>query len=410
MGAQPDKHEHNLDAAALLSDTGAGRNWVETLSLHNFRNYTSLKLTASPAPLVLVGENGAGKTNLLEAVSLLSPGQGLRRAVTAEIGSFNASSLDWAIAAEVHGAMGEARIGTGVTSSRLPGQLPGEGFSETLRRKIRMNGETLSSSTPLGQTIQILWLTPAMDGLFTGAAAERRRFLDRLMLVFNPESRKQWNMFERAMRQRNKLLEDASASAYLFEGLEMQMAELGVAIAASRMETIERLRGVIAVTRGSLSAFPFATIALEGVLEEALEEKPAVDVEDEYRQMLARGRQADRAAKRTLTGPHRTDLIVGHGPKAMPARLCSTGEQKALLTGLILAHARLVYDKAGGYAPVLLLDEIAAHFDEKRRQALFEEILSLNCQAWMTGTDRNNFEYLDDRAQIITVKDAEIVA
>ncbi|GJM02969.1 MAG: DNA replication and repair protein RecF [Rhodomicrobium sp.] len=396
-----------------------GRNWVEALSLHNFRNYTSLKLQLSPAPVVLVGANGAGKTNLLEAISLLSPGQGLRRATTVEFGCFSSGSYDWAVSADVHGIMGEARIGTGVTSNRLPGgSVPGqtdldngrEVGSETLRRKIRMNGETLSSSTPLGQSIQMLWLTPAMDGLFTGAASERRRFLDRLMLVFTPESRKQWNLFERAMRQRNKLLEDTNASPYLFEGLEMQMAELGVAIAASRLETIERLRGVIAASRDRLNAFPFATIALDGVLETALEEKPAVDVEDDYRRLLSEGRQTDRAAKRTLIGPHRTDLLVGHGPKAMPARYCSTGEQKALLTGLVLAHARLVYDKVGGYTPLLLLDEIAAHFDEIRRHALFDEILALNCQAWMTGTDRQSFTYFGERAQLFTVNDAEIVA
>lgn len=396
-----------------------GRNWVEALSLHNFRNYTSLKLQLSPAPVVLVGANGAGKTNLLEAISLLSPGQGLRRATTVEFSCFSSGSYDWAVSADVHGIMGEARIGTGVTSNRLPdASVPGqtdldngrEVGGETLRRKIRMNGETLSSSTPLGQSIQMLWLTPAMDGLFTGAASERRRFLDRLMLVFTPESRKQWNLFERAMRQRNKLLEDTNASPYLFEGLEMQMAELGVAIAASRLETIERLRGVIATSRDRLNAFPFATIALDGVLETALEEKPAVDVEDDYRRLLSEGRQTDRAAKRTLIGPHRTDLLVGHGPKAMPARYCSTGEQKALLTGLVLAHARLVYDKVGGYTPLLLLDEIAAHFDEIRRHALFDEILALNCQAWMTGTDRQSFAYFGERAQLFTVNDAEIVA
>lgn len=394
----------------------SNRNWVETLSLHNFRNYSALKLRLTPAPVVLVGANGAGKTNLLEAISLLSPGQGLRRAGTAEFSAIQSGSYDWAIAANVHGVMGEARIGTGVSANKLPGTVL-EGANderapsgEGLRRKIRMNGETLSSSTPLGQTVQMLWLTPAMDGLFTGPASERRRFLDRLMLVFTPESRKQWNLFERAMRQRNKLLEDASASPYLFEGLEMQMAELGVAIAASRLETIERLRGVIATSCDRLSAFPYATIALDGYLESALEDKPALDVEDDYRRLLAEGRATDRAAKRTLIGPHRTDLVVGHGPKAMPARLCSTGEQKALLTGLILAHARLVYDKVGGYAPLLLLDEIAAHFDETRRHALYDEILALNCQAWMTGTDRQSFAYFGERAQIFTVKDAEIVA
>ena len=380
--------------------SGNTRNWIEQISLYQFRNYSSLKLNLSPRPVVLVGSNGAGKTNLLEAVSLLSPGQGLRRAVTADLASFSGNG-DWAVSAKVHGAMGEAQIGTGVTGAAL---------SETVRRKIRLDGETLSSSTPLGQSIQILWLTPAMDGLFTGAASERRRFLDRLMLVFNPETRKQWNHFERAMRQRNKLLETHETSDYMFVGLEIQMAEYGVALAASRLEAIERLRGVIREHRDEQTAFPFATLALDGILEKALETKAAVDVEDEYRIILRENRMQDRAAKRTLEGPHRTDFVVGHGPKEMPAKLCSTGEQKALLTGLILAHARLVHDKAGGYAPLLLLDEITAHFDKERRHALFEEILKLNCQAWMTGTDHSSFEFFGKNAQIFTVDGAEIVA
>jgi DNA replication and repair protein RecF len=392
-------HEDFDDTESNKCD-GCERNWIEQISLHQFRNYSSLKLNLSPKPIVLVGSNGAGKTNLLEAVSLLSPGQGLRRAVTADLAAFSENG-DWAVSAKVHGAMGEAQIGTGVTGAAL---------SESVRRKVRIDGETLSSSTPLGQSIQILWLTPAMDGLFTGAASERRRFLDRLMLVFNPETRKQWSQFERAMRQRNKLLETHETSDYMFVGLEIQMAEYGVALAASRLEAIERLRGVIKDSRNEQTAFPFATLALDGILEKALETKAAVDVEDEYRIVLRENRMQDRAAKRTLEGPHRTDFVVGHGPKAMPAKLCSTGEQKALLTGLILAHARLVHDKAGGYAPLLLLDEIAAHFDQERRHALFEEILKLNCQAWMTGTDHSSFEFFGKNAQIFTVDGAEIVA
>lgn len=399
-GPSDQEDSQQFFGSGIQEQSAGHRNWVEKISLHQFRNYSSLKLELSPKPVVLVGSNGAGKTNLLEAVSLLSPGKGLRRAVTSDLASFTGDG-DWAVSAKVHGAMGDAQIGTGVT---------GAAHSETVRRKVRIDGETLSSSTPLGQSIQILWLTPSMDGLFTGAAAERRRFLDRLMLVFNPETRKQWSHFERAMRQRNKLLETHETSDYMFVGLEIQMAEFGVALAASRLEAIERLRGVIRENQDETAAFPFATLALDGVLEKALETKAAVDVEDEYRNILRENRMQDRAAKRTLEGPHRTDFIVGHGPKSMPAKFCSTGEQKALLTGLILAHARLVYDKAGGYAPLLLLDEIAAHFDEKRRHALFQEILKLGCQAWMTGTDLSSFEILGKNAQIFTIDGAEVVA
>ncbi len=385
------------------SDTGSlqgNRNWIEQISLHQFRNYASLSLSLSGAPVVLAGANGAGKTNLLEAVSLLSPGKGLRRAVTSDLGSFQGDG-DWAVSALVHGTMGEARIGTGVS---------GATGTDSPRRKFRIDGETVASSTDFGRSLQILWLTPQMDGLFMGSASDRRRFLDRLMLVFNPQTRKQWTLFERAMRQRNKLLEMQDLRDPLFDGLEMQMAEHGVTIAAGRLEAIERLRGVIRKTACPSSPFPFATLSLDGRLEKALELDAAVDVEDDYRAILRENRGLDRAAKRTMEGPHRTDLLVGHGPKEMPARLCSTGEQKALLTGLILAHARLVHDKADGFAPLLLLDEIAAHFDEMRRHALYEEILKLNCQAWMTGTDKHVFDYFGERAQIFCVDGAEIVA
>ena len=375
-----------------------GRSWIEEIALFQFRNYLQFKLALDPRPVVLAGENGAGKTNLLEAVSLLSPGQGLRRASTAELANFQADG-DWAVSARVHGVLGEVQVGTGIT---------GAAQSETLRRKIRIDGESQSSSISLARSLQILWLTPQMDGLFTGSASERRRFLDRLTLVFNPEVRKQWNLFERAMRQRNKLLEVQEGTGPLLDGLEMQMAEHGVVVAASRMEAIDRLRDVIRQASDKESAFPFATLLLEGRLEQALELDAAVDVEDEYRRILRNNRGLDRAAKRTMEGPHRTDLIVGHGPKERPARLCSTGEQKALLTGLVLAQARLVHERAGGFAPLLLLDEIAAHFDEKRRCALFDEILKLQCQAWMTGTGPEAFTYLQETAQILTVEDGRI--
>lgn len=377
------------------------RSWIETLSLTQFRNYEHLKLSCEPTPIVLVGANGAGKTNLLEAISLLSPGQGLRRATTAEFARFNGDG-SWAISANVHGVSGEMHIGTGISVGPQAG--------ENSRRKVRIDGQTASSTNQLGQYLQILWLTPAMDGLFTGPASERRRFLDRLMLAFNPESRKQWTAFERAMRQRNKLFELETPFSSHFEGLEIQMAELGTALAASRLETIERLRGVINDNITADSAFPHATLAIEGTLENALETMAAVDVEDHYRQILAANRARDKAAKRALEGPHRSDLLVGHGPKGMPAQYCSTGEQKALLTGLVLAQARLVHDKAGGFAPLLLLDEIAAHFDEKRRHALFDEIIALKAQAWMTGVDRDSFNYFGETVQIFQVEGAEIVA
>ncbi len=377
------------------------RHWVETLSLHQFRNYENLKLTAAPGPIVLVGPNGAGKTNLLEAISLLSPGRGLRSAATSELAAFTGNG-NFAISALVHGTGGTAQIGTGVNEDQI-GETPP-------RRKVRIDGQTASSTAKLSEFVQVLWLTPAMDGLFTGPGAERRRFLDRLVTAFNPHVRKQLSQFERAMRQRNKLFEVETPFSAHHEGLEMQMAELGTAIAAARLETVERLRGVINDNMREGSVFPYATLALDGRLEIALETMAAVDVEDQYRQTLAASRARDKAAKRTLEGPHRTDLIVGHGPKAMPAKLCSTGEQKALLTGLVLAEARLVHDRAGGFSPILLLDEIAAHFDLSRRHALFDEIIALKAQAWMTGVDPDCFNYFGETAQIFGIEGAEIVA
>jgi DNA replication and repair protein RecF len=250
-----------------------------------------------------------------------------------------------------------------------------------------------------------------MDGLFTGPASERRRFLDRMAATFDNAHRRRLNQFERAMRQRNRLLEMNERSGRLFEAIESQMAEIGTAIAAARIETVERLSPRDSRSeRAAGEAFPRAALSLEGMLEEALRLKPAVDVEDDYAGQLASGRERDRAAGRTLIGPHRADLVVCHGPKAMPAHLCSTGEQKALLIGLTLAHAKAVKEAGDGLAPILLLDEIAAHLDALRREALFEEIEALGAQAWLTGTDCDVFAPLRGRAQFFTVADGAIAA
>jgi DNA replication and repair protein RecF len=242
-----------------------------------------------------------------------------------------------------------------------------------------------------------------MDGLFTGSAGERRRFLDKLIQSLDPGYRSCVSRFERAMRQRNRLLDDGETSASQFEGLETQMAETGVAMAAARLDTVARLGGDAGEEREA-TAFPWAVMALEGVLEQRLQSEAAVDTEDAYREMLGRSRERDRAAKRTLEGPHRSDLIVGHGPKSAPARSCSTGEQKALLIGLVLAHSRLVKQQSNGIAPLILLDEIVAHLDEERRAGLFGELQRLEAQAWMTGTDANHFDLWGHKAQLFTVE------
>jgi DNA replication and repair protein RecF len=370
--------------------------WVERLTLSNFRNYTHVALEAGPEPQVLIGANGAGKTNLLEAVSLLSPGQGMRRAAYPDLARATGDG-GWAVAAHTHTHTGPIDIGTGLLAENAE--------SERAGRIVRINGETAGAGA-LADYVEVVWVTPAMDGLFTGPGSERRRFLDRLILCFDPGYRSVASRFERAMQQRNRLLADNVRDASRFEGLELLMAETGVAIAAARAEAVAALAAIMAerTARDPHSPFPPAGLALEGGLEADLERLPAVDVEDTYIERLRAGRERDRAAGRTLDGPHRTDLLVAHAPKAMPARLCSTGEQKALLIGLVLAHAELVARRREA-APILLLDEVTAHLDAERRAALFAEILRLNAQAWMTGTDAEAFSWLAGKARFWRVED-----
>jgi DNA replication and repair protein RecF len=375
--------------------------WVERLTLTNFRNYTQLSLTAGPEPQVLIGANGTGKTNLLEAVSLLAPGQGLRRAPFPDL-AHGGGDGSWSVAARVHTQIGPADIGTG--------SAPPLGNEERRARIVRINGATVGSSGALGDYVEIVWVTPAMDGLFAGPASERRRFLDRLIVCFDASYRTRLGHFERAMQQRNRLLADGVRDNARFQGLELTMAETGTAIAAARAEAVAGLASVMIERqeREPDSPFPAVGLALEGMLETELERAPALDVEAGYANLLREGRERDRAAGRTLEGPHRSDLLVFHAPKQMAARLCSTGEQKALLVGLVLAHAELVARRRDGVAPILLLDEITAHLDEVRRAALFADILRLGMQAWATGTDETAFTALREKAHFWRVAEGRL--
>ena len=385
-------------------DTPRRSIWVEQLTLSNYRNYATARLALGPQPVVLLGANGAGKTNLLEAVSLLAPGQGLRRAPFPQLGRLNGAG-DWAVAAHVHTPHGSVDIGTGRLPNANPTTAPGR-----VGRLVRIDGETQSGSGALADWVEMVWLTPATDGLFTGPAAERRAFLDRLTLCFDPGYRTRAGHFERAMRQRNRLLQDGVSDPAQFSGLELIMAETGVATAAARAEAATALGASILTRRDRdpNSPFPWSRIALDGWIENQLSERPAVDVEDAYLAELRSGRERDRAAGRALVGPHRTDILVEHGPKSMPAAVCSTGEQKSLLIGLVLAHAELLAERRDGAAPILLLDEIAAHLDEHRRGALFAEILRLGAQAWMTGTDRHAFSALESHALFVQVEEGRV--
>ena len=372
--------------------------WVERLTLTNFRNYAHITLDVGPEPQVLIGANGAGKTNLLEAVSLLAPGRGLRRAAFPELAR-GASDGTWAVAARVHTHNGQVDIGTGLLPPLAPGERSG--------RIVRIDGENAGGSGVLADYVEMVWLTPSMDGLFMGPGSERRRFLDRLILCFDSSYRARAGRFERAMQQRNRLLADGVRDPARLEGLELVMAETGTAIAAARAEAVAGLGAITAErqARDPNSPFPWAGLAIEGSLEADLERLAAVEVEDAYAALLREMRERDRAAGRTLDGPHRSDLLVSHGPKELPARLCSTGEQKALLLGLVLAHAELVARRCEGVAPILLLDEITAHLDAVRRAALFDEILRLGAQAWMTGTDQQAFAALSKNTRFWRIDD-----
>lgn len=370
---------------------------IERLKLTDFRNYAQASLSLRGRHVVLIGENGAGKTNLMEAVSFLSPGRGLRRAVLSDIARVGAPA-GFSIFAEIEGMAGDVEIGTGTE---------GGGEDEALVRRLRINATPVKSVDELTDHLRVLWLTPAMDGLFTGPSADRRRFLDRLVLSLDPAHGRRASDFERAMRSRNKLLSDGRFDPSWLSGIEQQMAALGVAMAAARREMLGLLAGLIEGDRQT-SRFPSAQLALSGFMDDEAD-RPAYELEDRYIQMLASSRHRDAAAGRTLDGPHRVDLQIRHIEKDMNAERCSTGEQKALLIGLVLAHARLVGTMTG-FAPVLLLDEIAAHLDEGRRAALFDRIDALGGQAFMTGTDRSMFAALGERADIITVRDGSLDA
>ena len=339
--------------------------------------------------VVFSGDNGAGKTNLLEAISLLAPGRGLRRATYAEM-TREGQVGGFAVHAVVSGPGGDCEVGTG-TSGMDPGKETG--------RRIRINGSSKPAEALL-EWLRVTWITPSMDALFTGPASDRRRFLDRLVLATEPGHGQRALAYEKSMRNRNRLLTDGPNDRAWFEAIESQMAESGTAIAAARVETLKLLSAMIdAMPDGP---FPKSELALSGFLETRISANPAVEVEEEFRLALASGRERDRAVGRTLEGPHRSDLVVRHRPKDMPAELCSTGEQKALLVGIVLSHARLCGEVFGN-VPVLLLDEIAAHLDSGRRAALFSILEELGCQTFMTGTDASLFASVRGHAQFLTV-------
>ncbi len=368
----------------------AKNEFIKSLLLSDFRSYPVLDIAFDGRPVVLYGENGAGKTNLLEAVSLLSPGRGLRRAKLVDLArrSGSAPCENWSVAARL--GLEGINIGTGAV----------EGAPN--RRKMRMDGKA-ASGPDLAKYISINWLTPAQDRLFSGPASDRRKFFDRLCLIHVPAHGRTFLAYEKSRAERGRLFAERIDDAYWFDALETDMAERGAKIALARWQVLEMLRTEIAARPEG--CFPKADLSIDGEAE-ALYAAGAEELEvvEFIKTNLRKDRALDARAGRTLRGVHKSDLVVTHIEKAMPAAHCSTGEQKALLIGLVLAHAR----SQSGKPPLLLLDEVAAHLDEHRRAALIEELLELNTQVFLTGTDAELFKAFAGRAQVFEVADGAL--
>jgi DNA replication and repair protein RecF len=361
--------------------TTSASHHITRITLTDYRNYAGLRLDPPPGLIALAGANGAGKTNLLEAISLLTPGRGLRGAEYHSI-SRNDSIGGWGVSAITASHLGEIQLGTAWTKSETEGP--------NAARAVLVDGQLQKSSGALAGLLRIVWLTPALDRLFSGPASERRRYLDRMVALFDSEHGSRINRFEKLMRERNLLLADGPLDRVWATSLETQMAEEAVAIAAARLQAVSNLGAYLTPQRLS-GPFPWSQLSIAGEIEDMVAKLPALQAEEHYKKQLLDGRNADRGAGRTLIGPHRSDLVVRHGLKNIAAEEGSTGEQKALLIGLILAQTEAIRAVTGS-APVLLLDEIAAHLDKARRTALFAHLDNLKVQAWMTGTEPELFD------------------
>lgn len=374
---------------------GIKRISISSLSLFNFRNYESARIEATAAPVVLTGANGAGKTNILEAVSLLAAGRGLRRAKLSEIENIKAYG-NWAIAANVNGRYGEVKIGTGRDSNNA---------DDIDKRIVKIDGKVTRGQAELSRHISLIWLTPQMEQLFTEGASAGRKFLDRLVFSFDSEHAARVNEYDYHMRERNRLLQYGRADAGWLDTLEQKMAGCAAAIAAARLSTCEHVNHTIAA---SPLSFPKGTVKVSGLVEDLISSgSSAIEAENSLKKALEASRNQDAAAGRTLAGTHRSELCVTHTKKNMPAESCSTGEQKALMLSIILAQARsgAIWH---GIVPIILLDEVAGHLDATRRLELFEEICQIGAQTWMTGTDAHLFAGLNEKAQFFTVENGKI--
>lgn len=377
--------QHPITSA--LSILNLQTSYIQTLKLTNFRSYSTLNLGLDSRPVVLTGPNGIGKTNILEALSFLSPGRGLRRPKLTEV--TKVGTPGWTVSVTLQSNGMQTQLGTGLQGG-------------SIRRLLSVDGEEVKSQSFLSELLSVIWLTPQMDRLFLEAPSGRRKFLDRLVFTVDPNHAKRVARFDHAFRERNRLLENRVSHPQWFLGLEDIIATEGVAIAAARVDMVNLLRRYV---NQPIGPFPCPKIEVQGDLENRLTQgMKALELEDMYRESLARTRTLYGEEGSALQGPHRSDLEVTYQEKNMPASLCSTGEQKVLLLSIILSTARMQSDKGNG-TPLVLLDEVVAHLDSRHRRVLFDEITALGMQAWMTGTDQGLFEDLGNSAQFIQVKD-----
>ncbi len=378
--------------------------YIKSIDLSYFRNYETASLSNLESGFIaLTGHNGAGKTNLLEAVSYLSPGRGLRNAKADELQKResleHSPSHSWGISTSVHTDFGDIKIGTGKNTHND-------------RRTIKIQGEVVKNQIFLTDYLSCIWLTPQMDSLFREGASERRRFMDRLLLTYDPAHAGRIIRYENTLSQRSKLLREdkekgkSTADPLWLKSLELQMAETGVAIVAARISFLERLQEACLKHKGS--TFPYARLSCQGTLEDHLKNKAAIEVEDLFLKALEASREVDMMTGRASIGPHRTDLQVVYADKNIEARYCSTGEQKALLIGLILAHAQLLLADQGR-PPIVLLDEVTAHLDENRRLTLFQVLKNMGGQVWITGTDRDIFSAIASETQFFEVQNGKVL-
>ena len=399
------------DIQSTIKEFTKLKSGVTRLTLTDFRNYPSLRLQTEIRPIILTGENGSGKTNILEAVSFLTPGRGLRGARLADIRRIcppeecdNLNAQAWSVAADVLRNDEEFTIGTGLQSFNRE-DIEDDDIHTYDRRIVKINQQKITQQAELGKYISAIWVTPQMDRLFLGGTQPRRSFLDRLVYAFDLEHAKRTANFEHLYRQWVQLLKSGQTDEHWLQSLEADMASLGVAIAAARREQIARLNTF--VEREPDEVFPDVRLELDGTIEKMLDTNPALQVEDFYTAFLARQRR-NILYNDYIDGVNRTDFKVYFKKKNMPAELCSTGEQKALLVSIILAQTQCqILNK--GFAPVLLLDEVTTHLDDIKRDALLSKIRDLNLQAWITSTEPQNFALLRNDAQFFRLQNGKII-